>query len=113
MENTEKMVESLYEKTIDYVRTSFELTKLKALLKAADVVSSFIPHSVVFVFMASCLLLFNLGLAFWLGEMLGEISYGFFIVAAFYGILGMLVYLLLHKWLKKRIGNYIIKLLQK
>lgn len=53
MEDNAKMIESLLEKEIDYGKTSYELGKLNALDKTSDVVSSFMPHSVVFFLIAS------------------------------------------------------------
>jgi hypothetical protein len=113
MEENAKMLESLYEKAVDYGVTSFELIKLKALNKTSDVASSFLPHVIVFVVIASFLLLLNLGLAFWLGEMLGKVFLGFFIVAGFYGFIAVILHFFLHKWLKKHFQNYIIKLMFK
>lgn len=110
MEDTAKLVESLFERATEYGKTSYELVKLKALDKTSDVVSSLIPHSVVFVIIATFLIFFNLGLAFWLGEILGKIYLGFFVVAAFYCILGIILHFFMHKWLKRKICNYIIKL---
>ena len=109
MEDNAKLFESLLEKATEYGKTSYELVKLKALDKTSDVVSSFIPHSVVFVLIASFMLFLNLGLAFWLGEILGKTVYGFFVVAAFYVITGIVLHFFMHKWLKKLICNYIIK----
>jgi hypothetical protein len=109
MESNAKLIESLLERVADYGKTSYELVKLKALDKSSDVVSSFIPKAVVLVFMASFLLFFNLGLAFWLGEILGNIYFGFFVVAAFYGIAALVIHFFMHKWLKKVVGNSIIK----
>jgi hypothetical protein len=109
MEDNTKLIESLLEKATDYGKTSFELLKLKTLDKTSDVVSSLIPHSVVFVLMASFMFFFNMGLAFWIGEILGKTFYGFFVVAAFYGILGIVMHFFMNKWLKKKIYNFIIK----
>ena len=109
MNDNEKLIESLLERTIEYGKTSFELVKLKTLDKTSDVVSSFIPHSVVFFLIASLLFFLNLGLAFWLGDIMGNNSYGFFVVAAFYGVLGIVIHFFMHDWLKKKICNYIIK----
>ena len=109
MEDKAKLVETLLEKATDFGNTSFELIKLKALDKTSDVVSSFIPHTVVFILIASMMFFLNLGLAFWLGDILGNTCFGFFIVAAFYGIIGIVIHFLMHKRLKNRIGNYIIK----
>jgi len=104
-----KLIESLLERAADYGKTTFELVRLKALDKTSDVISSFIPHSFVFVLIALFMFFFNLGLSFWLGEILGKTFYGFFVVAAFYGIIGIVVHLFMHKWLKKLVCNYIIK----
>lgn len=109
MENNENMIESLIERGAEYGKTSFELIKLKALDKTSDVVSSLMPHSVVIVFVLSFTLFLNLGLALWLGEILGKIYFGFFVVAAFYGITGILVHFFMHKWLKKLFCNNFIK----
>lgn len=113
MEDNKQLLESLLEKASDYGKTTYELVKLKSIDKASDVVSSLVPHTVVFVLIASFLLLFNLGLAFWLGEILGKIFYGFFIVAGFYGLTGLIIHLFIHERLKKSLYNYLIKQLLK
>lgn len=113
MEDNSKMIESLFERATEYGKTSYELVKLKVVDKTSDAVSSFVPHSIVIILIVSFLIFLNLGLAFWLGEILGEIFYGFFIVAGFYGIAGIIMHFFMHKWLKKRIADYIIKLLIK
>ncbi len=110
MEDNAKLIEELLERATEYGKSSYELIKLKTLDKTSDIVSSFIPHSVVFILFASFLLFFNLGLAFWLGIILGQIFFGFFVVAAFYGIVAIVIHFFMHNWLKKIICNYIIKL---
>ena len=109
MEDKAKMIESLLEKAVDYGNTSFELVKLKALDKTSDIVSSFIPHSVVFFLIISFMFFLNLGFAFWLGDILGKVYFGFFVVAAFYGIIGLFIHLFMHERIKKNINDYIIK----
>lgn len=109
MEDNENVLESLLKRANDYGKTSFELVKLKALDKASEAFSSFVPHSVVFVLIASFLLFLNLGLALWLGDILGKIFYGFFVLAAFYVISGIAVHFFMHDWLKRHVSNYFIK----
>lgn len=109
MEDTSKLLESLLERAVEYGKTSVELAKLKALDKTSDVVSTIIPHTIVVVVIASFMVFFNLGLAFWLGEVLGKICFGFFVVAAFYGISAIIIHFFMHKWLKRLICNYFIK----
>ena len=109
MEDNANMIELLLEQTVEYSKISYELVKLKTLDKTSDVVSSFIPHTVVFVLIASFLLFLNLGAAFWMGEILGKIFYGFFAIAAFYGILGIVFRVFFYNWSKRMIENYIIR----
>jgi len=113
MEDHTKLIESLFERVTEYGKTTYELTKLKAVDKTSDVVSSFVPHSVALVLVASFLLFLNLGIAFWLGELLGKIFLGFFVVAGFYVVAGIVIHFVMHKWIKKFIRNYIVKLLLK
>lgn len=113
MEDNEKLLESLLIKATDYGKTSFELAKLKALDKTSEVVSSMVPVSAVSIAIGSFMLFFNVGLAFWLGEILGRIFFGFFVIAAFYLITGSILFLLLKNWLKKSARNYIINQLSK
>ncbi len=102
-------IESLLESATDYGKTSYDLVKLKTIYKTSDVVSSLIPHAVVFLILMSFLLFLNLGVAFWLSKILGNLFYGFFVVAAFYGIIGIVVHFFMRNGIKKKISDYIIK----
>lgn len=109
MEDNAKLIEALVEKAADYGKTGFELAKLKTLDKTSDIASSLIPHSIVFVLFASFLIFVNFGLAFWLGEILGNTYYGLFIIAAFYLIAALVLHFFFHKRIKNLIWNFIIK----
>jgi len=109
MEENANLLETLLERASEYGKTSIELARLKALDKTTEIVSYVIPLSVVMLLVASSLLFLNLGLAFWLGEVLGKIYYGFFIVAAFYVLAGIFIHFFLHKWIKRLVGDYFIK----
>jgi len=109
MEESTKLIESLLERATEYGKTSYELAKLKVLDKTSDVVSSFIPYFFVFVLFVSFMLFISLGTAFWLNEFFCKTYFGFFMVSAFYGIIGIVIYFFMQKWLKKIIRNFIIK----
>ena len=109
MENNTSIIETLLERATEYGKSSYELAKLKALDKTSDVVSTLLANSVVWVILSSSMLFLNLGLAFWLGEILGKIYFGFFVVAVFYGISGILIYFFMHDWIKKVVSNNFIK----
>jgi hypothetical protein len=109
MEDKNNLLDSLLESATDYGITSFELIKLKALDKSTDIVSSLIPYSVFILLIASFLLFLNLGIAFWLGELLGKLYYGFFLVAGFYILAGLIMRFFLYNWIKRLIGDYFVK----
>jgi len=109
MEDNAKLIGSFFERATGYGKTSYELVKLKTVGKTSDLVFSFIPHAVIFVLIASFMLFFNLGLALWLGEIFSKACYGFFVIASFYGIIGIVLHFFLHNWLKRIVDNYIIK----
>jgi hypothetical protein len=109
MDDNVKLIESLLESTLKYGVAEIELVKLKTLNKTSDVVSSLIPHAVVFFILVLFLFLFNLGLALWLGKIIGNNFCGFFIIAAFYAIVGLVMHFFMHKWIKRKICNYLVK----
>jgi len=87
MEDQENLIESLIEKGEQYGKTTIELLKLKTLDKSADVASTLISWAIVIVFAVLFFLIFNIGVALWIGELMGKSYYGFFVVAGFYAIL--------------------------
>ncbi|MDP4277488.1 MAG: phage holin family protein [Bacteroidota bacterium] len=113
MEDYGKLIESLLERISDYLKTNIELTRLKLADKASDVLSSLISQTVVFVFVALFLLFSNIGLALWLGKLLGSAFFGFFVVAAFYGMLGLVIRLFCYQWMKRKVSDFFIKQLFK
>jgi tetrahydromethanopterin S-methyltransferase subunit B len=114
MNNNPTAIEILFEKIEDYTKTTIELTKLNTIDKSADVLSSLISRLIVFIAVGMFVLLLNFGLAFWIGEILGNSYYGFFIVAVFYLIVAIILNAKRTSWLKMPISNSIIaKILKK
>lgn len=108
METTAKTFEALYEKAEAYSLTTFELTKLKVLDTTTVVVTSLVSRLSVILMISMFALVFNIGIALFLGELLGKTYYGFFIVAAFYLLAGIILHFFLHKWIKKPLSDLII-----
>jgi uncharacterized membrane protein len=56
----------------------------------------------------------NIGLAIWLGELLGKMYYGFFIIAGFYFLVSVIVFLYKILWIEEPVRDTIIdKLMEK
>ncbi|HCV16206.1 MAG TPA: hypothetical protein DF637_07725 [Rikenellaceae bacterium] len=101
--------EILLERSEDYIRTSIKLFKLNTINKILNVVSAIISKAVVILFLFMFLLIASIGASILLGEILGELWYGFTIVAAFYGIIAIVIALFLNKWFKQMVNNFILK----
>lgn len=108
MENTLNRMESLFERAEDFGKTSFELYKLKTISKTAEVVSTFVSRGAVVIVLSMFLVFASIGLALWLGDLLGKPYLGFFCVAAFYIVLGGVLYYFLHQYIKRQVSNSII-----
>jgi len=106
-------IESLFEKTGDYLETRIELYKLKAVDTSSDLVASLVSKVIVLFIFSIFAIVVNFGIALFLGDLLGKSYYGFFIVAAFYLIIGLIFYSMRRKWFKDPIADGIIKKLLK
>lgn len=99
---------NLYEKAENYTKTSLELLKLKTVAATADVLSTLTSRIAVGAVVAFFTLFLNIGISLWLGKVLGEYYYGFFIVALFYLVVAIVMHTMQHKIIKTPIGNMII-----
>jgi len=102
------MMSMLLERAREYAGKTVELVKLKVADKAADVIFSLVYGLVIFIIAVAFTLVLNIAIALWIGELCGKFSYGFFIVAGFYGLVGILIYTFRHGWIKKFVRNLII-----
>ena len=108
METPASLLESLFEKVEIYGKTTYELSKLKALATTTTVATALAARLSVILMISMFGLVLNIGIALFLGELLGKSYYGFFIVAAFYFITGMVMHFFLYKWIRKPLTDLII-----
>jgi len=108
METATSSIELLFEKAEGYTRTSFELAKLKALERTTDVVTTMISRISVIILASLFVLVFNIGVALLLGDILGKAYYGFFIVGAFYLVAAVVAHFFFSHWIRKPFSDLII-----
>jgi ABC-type multidrug transport system fused ATPase/permease subunit len=110
LKNTQEVseFEKLYFRIKTFSSTSYELAKLKSLEVATSVATSLISVLSVTVMVVLFTIFFNIGMALWLGDLLGKVYYGFFIVAIFYLVVGVILYFFLRKWIKGPVSKLII-----
>jgi hypothetical protein len=108
METPVHAVEGLFEKIEAYSTSSYEIAKLKSLETTTLVASSVVSRLAVISVFAMFALFVNIGIAFYLGDLLGRNYIGFLIVSGFYLVAGIVLHFFLYKWIKTPISNFII-----
>ncbi len=108
MSNTKNIIDPLLEKVEAYGKTTFDLLKYKTLDKTAEVSSTLISRIILIVTISFFVMALNIAAALWIGDMLGKAYYGFLVVAGFYAIVSIIL-LLVHRSIKARLNNVIVK----
>lgn len=108
IEDRKELIEDLFDKVEEYVKTNIELVKLKATDKVADMVGAIITQITLVILAFFFLLMLNIGIAFWLGTLMGATHYGFMVVAGFYALLVGVLFAFRKSILKTPISNAII-----
>jgi len=109
MENQPHTIGSLFENAGSYLETRLDLLKLKALSKSSEAASSIVSKLTILVVAIFAMLILNVGLAFWIGDLLGKNYLGFFAVGGFYTLLAVLLHFFKDSWIKEPVSNMIIK----
>ena len=102
-------IESLFQSIRDYGQTNVDLVKLKAADRASDIISSLVANLFVLLALSMFLVILNIGIALLLGELLGKTYYGFFVLAVFYLIVGLIFNKMKAKWFQTPIGDMLVK----
>lgn len=98
----------LLEKIESYSKTTIDLIKLKAVDKLAKIVSNIVFGVLLSLFAFFFLIILNLAIAFWLGDLLGKVYLGFFVVAGFYVLLIIILVVFKNKIIKAPVTNTIV-----
>ena len=107
MENPGKP-DTVFAKSERYSKTSLELLKLKAIDKSSSVISTLVYTIIMLLFFTLFFIVFNIGLSFLIGELLGKIWLGFFIVGGAYLVIGLVSHFFLHNIILRLLVNTIL-----
>ncbi|HVG41120.1 MAG TPA: hypothetical protein VM888_05865 [Chitinophagaceae bacterium] len=108
METPSKNIEHLYSNAGEYVKDKAELWKLKLVDKSTSAVSSIIDKVILAIIGLIIFVLLTIGLALLIGYWLGHSFWGFFVLAALYGIVGFVIHSSRDKLIKTPLLNSII-----
>lgn len=104
MEKVSELLDEVYENSNKFVRSHTKAAKLEIYERITNVISSGISAGIVITLLMLTLFFINLGLAYWIGDLIQNRSLGYVIVGGFY-FLALLIYLLL----RNRVASNIVK----
>ncbi len=102
-------IATLFERAENYGKTTLKLLELNAIDKSADVISYLVSRLAVITTVVLSIIIINIGLDLWIGKLLGESFYGFFIIGGFYVIFAIFLHLYREQLVKYPVSNSIIK----
>ncbi|RNI33671.1 hypothetical protein EFY79_18105 [Hanamia caeni] len=112
IENMEKdptAVEELFYKLKDYIETTVDLFKLKAINKVSAFTSTVIVSIILIILLFLIMICISVGFALLIGLWLGQAFWGFFIMGVLYLIIGLILFASRSKLLKEPISDKFIK----
>lgn len=113
MEEKATLIESLVDRAEVYTKSSVDLLKLKAIDKSAKVLSSVFSTFIITIAVLCIILMINIGAALWIGKLIDSSFCGFFIVAAFYTFVTIILCTFRKTILKRPFSNRFITHIRK
>lgn len=104
IENAEKFLATASE----LAETKIEIAKLKATGAVSGALSSIAAIIVVVILATGTVTILSIGIAYYIGTRLGNVSYGFFILGAVYAVAGFLIYVNRKAWIQVPLKNKLI-----
>ncbi len=108
MNNDATAIETLLGQAEDYSKTTLKLIQLKTIDKTADLASTLAVQFALTIIVALFILMSYVGLSLWLGEILGKVYYGFFVMSGINVLFFLIVYIFRSQWIKDPLQNSII-----
>ena len=108
IQDQKELIEELFERAEAYAKTNAELWKLNVISNISEVIASFVSGFIVIAFLLFFFLMINIGLSLWIGEAIGHVYFGFFIVSGIYLLIALILYMGSDQLLKNQIINSII-----
>jgi hypothetical protein len=109
MKEDHNLIDGLVKRITEFGQANIELIKLRIIDKTISIISALFPDLIVGTLLAIFLFFLNLGLAFWLGNLLGKIYFGFLALSLVYLMLGFAAHFFMRRWFKKVAAQYLIK----
>ena len=109
MGNSSISINDLSDNIREYIETRIDIIKLETADSGASAVSSMMSWSIILLIGFLFVFTLTIGIGIGIGYMADNFAVGFFIITAFYLIVGLLLYFNRTRWLRKPFINIIIK----
>jgi hypothetical protein len=108
MENKLPPLGPLAERLEAYGKKSYDLVKLRAVKKTAEITSIAAPNAVLLLMLLLFVLSGTAGFALWLGDLFGHSYMGFLVIAGLYLLAALLMHFFLREPIRKWISEQVI-----
>lgn len=108
MEKTSVLLNKITNDAQDYIKLQLDSVKLEIYQRVTDLISSGINASLLVLFGLFSFLFINVGLGFWLSDLMGSSAFGFLSVGGFYLVVMGVYVLLKNRVAKNRVKNAIL-----
>ncbi|WP_158640532.1 phage holin family protein [Anseongella ginsenosidimutans] len=106
----EKEAEStLFEEVKEYISVRSKIFSLQVAESAASLVSNLISNGAALLFFIIFFVFASIGLAFLVAQWVGNTAGGFFIVAAFYLLIGVIIWMIKDNYIERPLTNIFIR----
>lgn len=109
MEEKSPGLDSLKIHVKEYINTRIDIAVLKATEKGSHIVSNAALYVAVFFVSVFFLLLLTIGLSLLISDAIGNSWSGFLIMAGVYLLIGVLLWVMRDKWIRKPVVNIFIR----
>jgi uncharacterized membrane protein len=109
IEERKEILEELFERVESYVRINVEIYKLRAVESAAEITSSILANVLIALVAIILFLFLNIGVAIWLGSLLGTPYHGYFLLCGVYLIVLVFLWIFRKNLFKKSMTEAIIR----
>lgn len=109
LDEPKSRLESLLEHCKEYISTSFDIVKLKAIEKSVSVLSGVVSGIIVGVMFLFALVFLSIGCAWWISTSLNSPFAGFLIVGAVYLLVAVVILAAKKSIVESPMSNAIIK----
>lgn len=109
MEEKKNEIDLLMSDAGDFLETKAALWKLKTIDTLVESVSTLASGVGIISMVVLFVLIISIGLALLIGDWLGKVYYGFFIIGGVYGLVCLVCYIFRDRWMKAPVSNILIR----